>query len=59
MHLADAAEPVLIAALNEIDGQGVALWDDDFRRKQPDWSYDDEWSGKIPADLETDHRRPE
>jgi NADH-quinone oxidoreductase subunit F len=59
MHLADGAEPALITELREIDDEGVARWDPDFARKQPDWTYDDEWSGKVPADLEADHRRPD
>jgi NADH:ubiquinone oxidoreductase subunit F (NADH-binding) len=59
MHLADGVEPALITELREIDEEGVARWDPDFRRKQPDWTYDDEWSGKVPADVEADHRRPE
>ena len=59
MHLSDAAEPALITELREIDADGVARWDPDFLRKQPDWTYDDEWSGKVPADLRADHRRPD
>jgi NADH-quinone oxidoreductase subunit F len=59
LHLADAAEPTLITELREIDADGVARWDPDFRRRQPDWTYDEEWSGKVPADLQADHRRPE
>jgi NADH-quinone oxidoreductase subunit F len=59
LHLADGAEPALITELREIDDDGVARWDPDFLRKQPDWTYDDEWSGKVPADLEADHRNPE
>jgi hypothetical protein len=23
--------------------------------KQPDWSFDDEWSGETPVGLNTDH----
>jgi NADH-quinone oxidoreductase subunit F len=56
---ADAVEPVLVTELRDIDDDGVARWDPDFLRKQPDWTYDEEWSGKVPADLEADHRRPE
>jgi NADH:ubiquinone oxidoreductase subunit F (NADH-binding) len=59
MHLTDAAEPTLITELREIDDEGVARWDPGFLDKQPDWTYDEEWSGKVPADLQADHRRPE
>jgi len=52
----DPVEPVLIAELVEIS-DGVAAWDERHADKQPDWSYDPEWSGKIPAELYADHRR--
>ncbi len=57
-HLDHSAEPVgalTITELREIDESGVARWDEDHVRKQPDWSYDEEWSGKVPADLLADH----
>jgi NADH:ubiquinone oxidoreductase subunit F (NADH-binding) len=54
---ARAAMPYLIAELLDIEGT-TAVVDERYRRKQPDWSYDHEWSGKTPADLVADHRRP-
>jgi len=56
-HRTEPAEPVLVTEVREIDDEGVARWDPDFARKQPDWTYDEEWSGKVPADLFADHRR--
>jgi NADH:ubiquinone oxidoreductase subunit F (NADH-binding) len=53
---AEPAEPVLVTELRDIE-EGVARWDDRHREKQPDWTYDAEWSGSSPADLDTDHRR--
>jgi NADH:ubiquinone oxidoreductase subunit F (NADH-binding) len=38
---------------------GVATLDDDFARKQPDWTYGTHWSGKSPADRLDDHRTHE
>ncbi len=57
-HRAEPVEPTLIATVHDVD-DGVARWDTNFRTKQPDWSHDEQWSGKTPADLLTDHRRPE
>jgi NADH:ubiquinone oxidoreductase subunit F (NADH-binding) len=60
-HLARRAEPaapMTVTELRDID-EGGARWDDDHVRKQPDWSYDAEWSGKVPADLMTDRRGPD
>jgi len=54
---AKAVEPVLIAELEDIAGD-KAVWDERHRDKQPDWSYADEWSGKVPAELFGDHRHP-
>lgn len=48
-------EPFLIAELRDIDA-GVATWDERHADKQPDWSYDTTWSGRVPADLFGDHR---
>jgi NADH-quinone oxidoreductase subunit F len=59
LHLADGTEPALITELREIDADGVARWDPGFLDKKPDWTYDAEWSGKVPADLQADHRRPD
>ena len=60
-HLAHTAEPVAaftVTELRDLD-DGVARWDDEHLRKQPDWSYDAEWSGKVPADLLADRRGPD
>ncbi|MDQ1396663.1 MAG: NADH-quinone oxidoreductase subunit [Acidimicrobiaceae bacterium] len=55
---AAAVEPDLVAELLNIDGD-EAVVDERHRSKQPDWSYDAEWSGKVPAERYDDHRRPE
>ncbi len=47
---AEAVEPVLIAELVDIKG-GAAVVDENHRNKQPDWTYDDEDSGKYPAEI--------
>jgi NADH:ubiquinone oxidoreductase subunit F (NADH-binding) len=60
-HLAHRADPVgamTVTELRDID-DGGARWDDGHVRKQPDWSYDAEWSGKVPADLLADRRGPD
>ncbi|HEX3425118.1 MAG TPA: NADH-ubiquinone oxidoreductase-F iron-sulfur binding region domain-containing protein [Acidimicrobiales bacterium] len=48
-------EPWLIAELSDIEGD-EAVWDQRHRRKQPDWTYSAEWSGKVPAEMFGDHR---
>ena len=55
----DPVGPFVVTELRDIDDEGVARWDEDHVRKQPDWSYDDEWSGKVPADLLVDPRAPD
>jgi len=55
---APAAEPALIAELVDIEG-GRATWDERHREKQPDWSYDAEYSGRVPAERFGDHRAPQ
>jgi NADH:ubiquinone oxidoreductase subunit F (NADH-binding) len=52
---ADPVEPALIAELVDI-ADGVAVWDERHRDKQPDWSYDEEYSGKVPAERFGEHR---
>jgi NADH-quinone oxidoreductase subunit F len=42
-------EPLLVAELTSLAGGKVAV-DEERRRKQPDWSYDEDWSGTYPAD---------
>ena len=51
-HAADAItrDPVLIAPITGFE-DGKALIDEDHRTKQPDWTHDERWSGKTPADL--------
>ncbi len=55
---AGPAEPALIAELVDIVGDG-AVWDERHRQKQPDWTYDAEYSGQAPADRFGEHRSPE
>jgi len=55
---APAVEPELIAELVDIDDDR-ATWDERHREKQPDWTYDEEYSGKVPAERYGDHRAPE
>ncbi len=60
-HLSGTAEGVdaeLIAELVDIDADR-AIWDERHREKQPDWSYDEEYSGKVPAERFGEHRAPE
>ena len=52
---AEPVEPALVAELVSIEG-GVAEWDERHRDKQPDWSYDEEYSGKAPAERFGEHR---
>jgi NADH:ubiquinone oxidoreductase subunit F (NADH-binding) len=52
-HFEDGAppdDPVLIAALVDITDDGRAIVDDHQRAKQPDWTFDEVYSGKSPAD---------
>jgi hypothetical protein len=51
-------EPLPIVPMADLRG-GVATLDDDFARKQPDWTFGSHWSGKSPADRLDDHRRHE
>ncbi|HMC52302.1 MAG TPA: NADH-ubiquinone oxidoreductase-F iron-sulfur binding region domain-containing protein [Acidimicrobiales bacterium] len=48
--------PVLIAEVVDIK-DGVAVLDERHRDKQPDWTYNPEYSGKVPAELLDEHRR--
>jgi len=59
-HLSGAApgvEPELIAELVDIAGDR-AVWDERHREKQPDWTYDEEYSGQVPAERYGEHRAP-
>ena len=52
-HFEDAAapdDPVLIASLVDITDDGRAIVDEGHRNKQPDWTFDEIYSGKSPAD---------
>jgi len=55
---ADPVEPALIAELVDIV-EDNAVWDERHRDKQPDWTYDAEYSGQAPADRLGEHRAPE
>jgi hypothetical protein len=44
-----AAPPELIASIVDIDGATATL-DESHLRKQPDWTFDARWSGKLPPD---------
>jgi hypothetical protein len=46
---------VLIAPMIELR-DGEAVLDERQVRKQPDWTYDEVYSGKWPADRLDDHR---
>jgi NADH-quinone oxidoreductase subunit F len=48
----------LIAELVDIGDQGATV-DSSFAQKQPDWTYDEEDSGKTPVERFTDHRAEE
>ncbi len=52
---ADPVAPMLVAELEGIEGD-EAVWDVRHRQKQPDWTYTEEWSGKVPAEQYGDHR---
>lgn len=47
---ATPVEPMLVAELVDIEGD-VAVVDENHARKQPDWTFNDEDSGKWPASL--------
>ena len=55
---AEAVEPVLVAEMVDIEGNR-AIVDERFREKQPDWTYDEEYSGQSPADRFGEHRSPD
>ena len=52
------AEPELIAPIVDIV-DGRAVLDDRQLSKQPDWTYDADYSGQSPADRLDDHRAHE
>ena len=51
----DAVPAVLISEMVGI-ADGVAVYDERHRDKQPDWTFDEEWSGQMPAERLDDHR---
>jgi NADH:ubiquinone oxidoreductase subunit F (NADH-binding) len=55
---ADPVEPDLVAELIDV-ADGTVVVDTRHRQKQPDWTYDAVWSGKMPAEWLDEHRRPE
>ncbi|HEY3831560.1 MAG TPA: NADH-ubiquinone oxidoreductase-F iron-sulfur binding region domain-containing protein [Acidimicrobiia bacterium] len=48
-------DPVLIAELVDV-ANGVAHSDEHHRGKQPDWTFDEVWSGQMPAWRLGEHR---
>jgi NADH:ubiquinone oxidoreductase subunit F (NADH-binding) len=54
----DAVEPELIVPIVDIV-DGRAVLDEHQATKQPDWTFDAEFSGKSPADRLDDHRAHE
>jgi NADH:ubiquinone oxidoreductase subunit F (NADH-binding) len=55
---AEGVEPVLIAEMVDIQRTRTIV-DERFRDKQPDWTYDEEYSGQSPADRFGEHRSPQ
>ncbi|MDQ1519520.1 MAG: hypothetical protein QOI55_593, partial [Actinomycetota bacterium] len=51
----DGVEAFAVAPLNALTADSAVL-DADTSRKQPDWTFDETWSGKFPADLFDDAR---
>ena len=51
----DSVPAVLISEMLGIT-DGVAVYDERHATKQPDWTYDAEWSGQMPAERLDDHR---
>jgi hypothetical protein len=48
-------EPMLVAELQQLSETEVTI-DARHATKQPDWTYDETWSGQSPVDRLTDHR---
>ena len=53
-----AVRPDIVAEMLDIRGD-EALVDERHAQKQPDWTYDAEWSGQVPAERYDDHRHHE
>ena len=59
-HMSGAAEPVepqLVAELVDIRG-GEGYVDGRHRQKQPDWTYNERYSGTVPVELYADSSPP-
>ncbi len=52
---AEVVSPVLVAELVDIS-DGKATFDERHLDKQPDWTFDETYSGKSPADRFSEHR---
>ncbi|MGI9079643.1 MAG: NADH-ubiquinone oxidoreductase-F iron-sulfur binding region domain-containing protein [Acidimicrobiales bacterium] len=52
---ATAVEPALVAELVDI-ADGKSTFDERHLDKQPDWTFDDTYSGRSPADRFAEHR---
>ena len=50
--------PAPFAVIVSLD-EGRAVLDDTQARKQPDWTFEEPWSGRYPADRLDDHRAHE
>jgi hypothetical protein len=55
---APPVRPDIVAELVDIRGD-EAVVDERHQQKQPDWTYEPEWSGKIPAERYDDNRHHE
>ncbi len=49
------SDPYVVAAIVDIVGDRAVL-DIEHAKKQPDWTYDETWSGKAPADWIDDRK---
>jgi NADH:ubiquinone oxidoreductase subunit F (NADH-binding) len=54
-HTHHGGEPMAIVPMLDLRG-GVATLDVEHAQKQPDWTFNEHWSGKAPADRLDDHR---
>jgi NADH:ubiquinone oxidoreductase subunit F (NADH-binding) len=54
-HTAHASQPMDILPMLDLRA-GAAILDEEHKRKQPDWTFGEHWSGKAPADRLDDHR---
>jgi NADH:ubiquinone oxidoreductase subunit F (NADH-binding) len=54
-HDREVVEPIAMVPLSALNADSAVL-DVHASRKQPDWTFDDTWSGKYPVDLLADPR---